>query len=247
MSAAGKASGSRDTRIAMYCAVHSPTPGSWRSRGWLHRDSRSKRGGRNRSRPQPQARTGPAARAFGMPSAARFTRASRDGRGKTCVSPAVANRGYQRIAVLHDEAAGERACAAHRDFSPTENGADRESSKPSQAPGTLNPGRASTRGASTASSTSCSAMACGLAPRSNTRRSRAMIAGSFESLGKAISARSAFPGARPHRDCAVQPVDLDCSLGIRRARRPRDPGWHAPRGTRAWPGQSMAADTGAGW
>ena len=125
MSAAGKASGSRSSRIAMYCAVHSPTPGSWRSRAMAASRLPLKARRPDRSRPQRQAPDRAAARAFGMPSAARFARASRAGRGKTCVSPAVANRGSSGIAVLHDEAAGERACAAHRDLL-TENGADRE-------------------------------------------------------------------------------------------------------------------------
>ncbi|MNN40876.1 hypothetical protein D3C81_1549650 [compost metagenome] len=78
------------------------------------------------------------------------------------------------------------------------------SSKPSQPPGTRSPGRAPINLAISGSQASCSSMASGSAPRSNTRRKRAMIAGQAASRGKWIVAAKALP-------CALRTRTAPCS------------------------------------
>ena len=107
-SAAGKASGSRISRMAMYCAVHSPMPGRARSvrmassrlrRGpKMSASSRTVRGQRAEGRgPRP-----------GMPRPTRSRSARRPASGKTWVSPSRPAAGVRHgLAERGDEAPGQ--------------------------------------------------------------------------------------------------------------------------------------------
>ena len=107
ISLAGKASGSRNCRKAMYCAVHSPTPRIARSRSIA--SSRSPVASKICGCAIAAFATAEsvAARLRGMPSVARSALASALGSGNTCVSAPCGSA--QRLAVLR-----RRACPPGR-------------------------------------------------------------------------------------------------------------------------------------
>ena len=158
MSPAGNASGSRSSRIAMYCAVHSPMPGSARS--CVTHSVRLRPAPRTCGSAMTAAASDAsvAARALGMPSVVRSADARRSGTGKHMRQPPSSRpvppsgRPWRATSFpARPTAAATVICWPST--------ARTASSNPSHAPGTRRPGRAATRGARMGSSASCALIA----------------------------------------------------------------------------------------
>ena len=195
-SAAGKASGSRSSRMAMYCAVHSPIPGS--ARNFAMASSRLaprlKISGSaamilRQCAGRPGARAGHAER--GQIGA----RQSRSADGNRCVRPSPSLAcARQWIAVSLHQLAEQLGGGGHRDLL-AEDGAHRELKAVPRAGHAQARAAPATSGASTGSSARCAPMVSGSAARSNTRRTRAMICGSAAMSGKRTVTSTRFLSA----------------------------------------------------
>ena len=102
----------------------------------------------------------------------------------------VTSSDFCMFAISGDELGGETDGSAHCDLLAEDRAHSRLKSIPTA--GVRSPGRAVISGASAESRKRWSLIACRSAERSNTRRSRAMIAGSRDSLGNRTRATSAF-------------------------------------------------------
>lgn len=168
--AAGKASGSRKTRMAMYCAVHSPIPRIDRSLAiassnvWLGLNKFGS--ARAAAATDDSAR----ARAAGIPS--KWACAILSGVGNMCVSPSPQSDRNGSPYLATSFAARFTAATTVICWPSI---ARTATSKPSQAPGTRRPGRSATRGASSGSRPRSSLIASGSALRSKMRRTRRTI------------------------------------------------------------------------
>ena len=198
------------SRIAMYCAVHSPIPASER----------------NCSIASSRLRCGPKISGSATTAAASDDQchaprrghsdqrpdpleAIRAGVGNTCVSPSASARRFgDRLAIAPPPACPPASSAAATEIC-CPSMARTASSNPSHAPGTRSPGRAATSGASTGSSARCAPIATGSAARSNTRRTRAMIAGRLRRFGNAARRVRQFAVRALHRKHAAGVAERD--------------------------------------
>lgn len=176
-SLAGNASGSLKARIATYCAVQSPMPGSSRKRAM------------NSSVFNPEKEMSPSQTARAK---------ERIVRARALVNPT-----REKFASTNFSGAGNRCEMPRRDVTCTPNSrtnlpvrvvaprtvtccprmARTANSNPSQLPGTLNPGRAFTRLASTGLPDKCRIISFGSADKSNIRRTRSTIKKSERGCG----------------------------------------------------------------
>ncbi len=188
-SVAGKASGSRNARRAMYCAVHSPIPGIARSRAML-----------SSIVPDGTSRPGSAIAACandltvarldaGMPIELRSAAATRRAEGnvrtkrRSAESPTGSPQRRTSLPPSRRAASTVICCPST---------ARTASSNSSQHPGARSPGRAAINGASVRSFARCDVMASMSAPTSNWRRTPATIDGSARTFGNRMVARRAW-------------------------------------------------------
>ena len=226
-SVAGNASISRTARSAIYCAVHSPIPRTPRSRVTV---SSMLPNGRKRfgSATAASAKAfSVASRAPGIPNPIELAAASRFAVGNTR-----ANSGCSKNDLGTDRPCNATSCPASRRAAVTliccPSTARTASSNPSQAPGARSPGLSATRGASSGSPDKCSPIVSISAPRSNSRRTRATIAGSSRTSETVCSPpNSAAPaGASPRCSPSRRPPPL--SADSARPPPPQLPEPHAP-------------------
>ena len=178
-SAAGNASGSRKARIAMYCAVHGPMPGSAQQlrHGLVEVDRRDEQPRRPR-RPPRRARSASrrARRVRPMPVRSAFASVAGVGKIRVGASPSRARpsafRAVRPIAATRRPANGRRRSHAHL---LAEHGAHRELERVPRARHAHTRARARRRRASRGSRARCSSMAAMSASRSKRRRRRATM------------------------------------------------------------------------
>ena len=201
-----RAAGTRRARAARAsrCTARSTRRCRAARAGARSRPSRLRRGAeesRDRRRRPRASAASVAARARGMPSAREVGRREPLGRGKTCGQPVVACRcACERLAVARDELAGEPIAAADGDLL-AEHGAHRELEAVPGARHAQARARRDERRERGILARGARRSPAGSAARSNTRRTRAMIAGSADSRREADRSRAARrPAAGSHRD-----------------------------------------------
>jgi len=181
MSVAGNASTSRNARMAMYCAVHSPIPRMLRRRpiaSSILPDGR-KRFGSDVAAFASVCKV--RSRAPGIFNPRDSTVARRSAVGKTCVKVESFPSAMLSPCKATSCPASRRAAATLICCPRTARTAN---SKPSHPPGARRPGRAATKGARSGSALKWPSIVSMSAPRSNKRRTRLTISGRHETLGK---------------------------------------------------------------
>ena len=175
--------------MAMYWAVHSPMPGSFRRCATA--SARSRRGSNRCASFAAAAATlaRVATRAFGIRKLANAASVKHSGRGKACVRPGVATSSSTRVPTADTICPTRRVAAFSVICCPST--ARTAISNPSHPPGTRRPARAVTNGFKIGSVDNAAAMATGSALRSNIRRTRVMIVGSALKFGNRTRTRTA--------------------------------------------------------